>query len=273
MRSWLVILLASFFALAACERDETPTPAEAEGKDGNDPQRIVSLAPSVTETLFALGAGQRVVGVTRFCDFPAETAALPKIGGLTDVDVETVLSLEPDLVVGVKSKTGSALQRTLQAAQIETLFLPVETFDDVLSSMKTLGARVNAAQQGDAIAHRIEAASVKPAADAPRVLVLFGREPFVGAGPKTFADEMIRRAGGRNALADVDAPYPSLDAERMRALTVDIIIDTSWGGSDASTIPAPKTARVVALEPALIRPGPRLSEALGQFRKAIEQTP
>ncbi len=253
-----------------CDRGDSAAPAPTTAAAITAPPiRIVSLAPSVTETLFALGVGDRVVGVTRFCDFPVAATMLPKIGGLTDVDVEVVLSLKPDLVVGVTSKTGSSLERTLRAAQVDTLFLAVETFDDVQSSLRTLGARVGATERAETLAAAIGAIDVTPHAAAPSVLVLFGRDPWIAAGPKTFADEMIRRAGGRNVLADLDTPYPTLDVERLSAIAPDIIIDTSWGAGEPGPVPVAKASAIVRLNPALIRPGPRLAAAMMAFREAI----
>lgn len=245
-----------------------PTTAAAADTVSGPPERIVSLAPSVTETLFALGAGERIVGVTRFCDFPPEATKLQKVGGLTDVDVEVVLSLEPDLVVGVSSKTSSGLEKTLAAADVDILFLPVETFADVEASMHALAARVGQQQRGEELAEEI-AATNAPNPEGPQVLVLFGREPWIAAGPNTFADEMIRRAGGRNVLADLDQPYPTLDAERLSALKADVIFDTSWGDGEQTPIPAADPDSVVRVDPALIRPGPRLSEAMQLFASAV----
>lgn len=267
----LLLLFNLCGAWLGCERDAAPPPAPSSksAPESTSPARIVSLAPSVTETLYELGAGERLVGVTRFCDFPAAAAALPKIGGLTDVDVEVVLSLRPDLVVGVASKTAKGLERTLAIAGVEVLFLPVETFDDVQRSMRLLGDRVGAQERGGRLADAIAATDLR-GNDGPAVLVLFGRDPWIAAGPDTFADEMIRRAGGRNALADFDAPYPALDVETLSSVSPDIIIDTSWGSGSETPIPVVAPDAVVRIDPALIRPGPRLVDAMERFRSAID---
>jgi len=253
----LVALLAVF----ACERPR------AEAASGG-PKRIVSLAPSVTETLFALGAGDRVVGVTRFCDHPPEVAARRKVGGLTDVDVEIVLSLKPDLVVGVQSATAAPLQRTLQSAGIRFEFVDVETLSDVAGSFQRLGTLVEAPEEARALAEALASRQISGAPDAPKVLLLFGRDPWIGAGPGTFADEMIRSAGGRNALGALDTQYPTLDAERLSTVEPDLVIDTSFGDAPAEV---PGGAPVVRLDPALIRPGPRLVQAMDVFRQSIAE--
>lgn len=251
--------------MLSCDRGKEPAAAVMQRADA-PARRIVSLAPSVTETLFALGAGDRVVGVTRFCDYPPQAATLAKVGGLTDVDVEMVLSLEPDLVLGVQSRTAEPLRRTLSKAGIRAEFLDVETLAEVQSSFRRVGELVGKQQSAEQMAAELEKRRTPPVEDAPRVLVLFGRDPWIGAGPGTFADEMIRAAGGRNALADFDAQYPSLDAERMTTVKPDLVIDASFG-DEASEVPgAPRT---VKLDPPLIRPGPRLGEGIDVFRAAI----
>ena len=262
------VLLALFVAVG-CERESTPQPSpEPSTSDGDHPPaRIVSLAPSVTETIFALGEGDRVVAVTRFCDHPPSVTDLPEVGGLTDVDVELVLSLEPDLVVGVDNKTAGALDRTLKRADVETLFLPVENLADVRGAIETLGARLGAEPRAAKLVEplKLEAGEVS---DGPKVLVLLGKEPWIAAGPGTFADEIVRGVGGRNVLQGSSAAYPTLDAERLGSLAPDVVIDTSFG--ERAELPLGAEARVVRVDPALMRPGPRLADAIDRFRTALE---
>lgn len=274
----LLPALMLLFAGLACDSKQTESTPATERSDPSSkhapdeaPRRIVSLAPSVTETLYALGAGERVVGVTRFCDYPPEAADKPKVGGLTDTDVETIVGLKPDLVVGAASQTAKPLERTLRAAHVPVLFLPVETFDDVRDGIVTLGERVGEPARAAELAAKITAIERTPDDDAPSVMVLFGRSPWIAAGPDTFADEMIRRAGGTNALADADKPYVTLDVERLEATDADLILDTSTGGTDDATEPPIPGARVIRIDPALMRPGPRLAEAMKQFVEAIDE--
>lgn len=255
---WALVTLT-----CACER-----PAEKAPSRSSTPQRIVSLAPSVTETLFALGAGDRIVGVTRFCDYPPEATTRQPVGGLTDVDVELVVSLKPDLVVGVSSQTGRALERTLAQADVDTLFLRVETLEDVKSTFRELGTLVGQPENAARLVRELEAHEVEPDGEGPRVLVLFGRDPWIGAGPGTFADEMIRRAGARNALEGMASDYPMLDAERMVTLSPDLVFDASFGKTAAAI---PGVDSVVRVDPGLIRPGPRLADALKLFVTEIQR--
>lgn len=269
--AWALLLAAVVALLAGCEQKAVVAPAaDVSGASTPAPTRIVSLAPSVTETLYALGAGARVVGVTRFCDYPPQAAEKPKVGGLTDVDIEVVLSLEPDLVVGVQTQTAESLQRALRAADINSLFLPVETLRDVEESFVALGDRLGASKRAAALVEALEAGHVAPGADPPRVLVLFGRDPWIGAGPGTFADEMVRATGGVNALATSEAPYPMLDAEQLGALKPDLVLDTTFGDAAAEV---PGAGRTVRVDPSLIRPGPRLADAMKLFAGAIAEAP
>ncbi len=272
--------LILLFAVVACDRKrqapETPeatsaSAAETDSSERTDdtPARIVSLAPSVTETLYALGAGGRVVGVTRFCDYPPEVREKPKVGGLTDTDVEAIVSLEPDLVIGVANQTSRPLQRTLRKAEVPTLFVPVETFEQVTAAIAEIGRRVGAEERARELNEEILAVHRPPDPKSPAVMVLFGREPWIAAGPGTFADEMIRRGGGRNALAEATKAYVTMDTERMRATDADLVIDTTFG-TDAAEPPVPG-ARTVRIDPALIRPGPRLAVAMKRFAEEIEK--
>lgn len=268
---WLLFAASIAFG---CDRKTAPEPAAASPSDAAEvvaksPNRIVSLAPSVTETVFALGRGDRIVAVTRFCDYPAAAAEQPKIGGLTDVDVEMVISLKPDLVVGVDNKTAGALDRTLRQADIDSLFLPVETLEDVRRSITTLGDRLDAQKRADELNEGLKLQPTVVADGAPSVLVLLGSEPWIGAGAGTFADEILVGVGAKNALSDAKNPYPNLDAERLGALAPDIVIDTSFG--EPKPIPMLQHARVVRIDPALMRPGPRLADAIAQFRKAVAE--
>lgn len=265
----LFLLLLVVAMLLGCDRPAEPATAPP-APQAAAPARIVSLAPSVTETLFALSVGERVVGVSRYCDFPPEVEALPKVGGLTDIDVEAVLAMRPDLVVGVRSETGAGLERALQATDVKTLFVPVETFAQMQDAIRAIGDAVGAPARATEIADAVAATNATTdTGDAPSVLVLFGRDPWVAAGPGTFADEMIARAGGRNVLAHLDNPYPTLDVEQLMTLDVALVIDTSWG-ENVAEVPA-RGATVVRLDPDLMRPGPRIVDAVATFRRAIDE--
>lgn len=217
-----------------------------------------------------MGAGDRVVGVTRFCDYPPEVAPIPKVGGLTDANLEAIVALRPDLVIGVRSRSAQDLGRRLDSAKLAWVMLPVETLEDVRLSVRTLGRIVGQSDRAEEIARRLpKPASSEPTG--PTVLLAFGRKPLIAAGPGTFGDQLIRAAGGRNALDGNDNPYPTIDRETLLELQPQVVLDTSATVAEPwpAELEAVKRERVHTLDPALLRPGPRLDDALARISAAI----
>lgn len=247
------------------------------------PRRIVSLAPSVTETLFAVGAGPLVVGDTSFCNFPPEADALPEIGGFsaTSISVEAIVGLQPDLVIA-----GTASQKPV-VESLEQLGIPVlvqvpESFDAVYAAIAQLGAITDRAPQAeqlvadmrarvDAVAARVAAV---PADRRPTVFWEVFDDPLTTSGPQTFIDQLIELAGATNLFADAQERYPQISAETVVERDPDVIIGPSsqaekltpallnrrpgWG-----SIQAVRDGRVYTLDgDSVSRPGPRLVEAL-----------
>lgn len=212
-----------------------PAPATATGSPAPAPcRRIVSLSPNITEILFAVGLGDRVVGVTRFCDFPPEAARLPRVGGYFDTNVEAVVSLEPDLVVmlPVHGEIGEVLDRV----GIERLTVGNETIEEILSSITSIGERCGAADSAAALRASIERGIDRIrslTADGPRPSVLFVVSRTYTASPVdvcaaargTFYDELIEAAGGRNVLESRAPAYPGLSMEGMLHLDPESIVE------------------------------------------------
>ena len=246
------------------------------------PLRIVSLAPSLTEFLFALGAGDRVVGVTRFCDRPPEAARLPRVGGLVDLDVETVLALRPDLVVAVDSTRKRGFLRPLAAAGVPTYWTVLDSEEDVYRVARELAGLVADAEAGERVVADIQrgmAAVEARLAGAPerRTLLVYGHEPLVVAGAGSFADALIRRAGGVNVAGDSPLPFPTWSVEEAIRAAPDVILENfvgTTGPGDAwdrwQSIPAVRDGRVHRLtDTAALRPGPALPEALESVARRI----
>lgn len=199
------------------------------------PQRIVSLAPSITETLFAIGAGSRVVGVTEFCSFPAEAGRLPKVGGYYDPNYEAILALRPDLVVLLPESAEH--RRKLAALRIPTLTVEQHSLAGVLDSFILLG-QVCGCEAGAAcwirnfqdelagLQRRVRGGAT------PKVLLVLGRDYGSGriqeayvAGRGEIYDELLSLAGGRNAFPGGWPKYPKLSAEGILSLKPDIILE------------------------------------------------
>jgi iron complex transport system substrate-binding protein len=215
------------------------------------PRRIVSLAPSATEVLFDLGLGSKVVGVTRFCDYPSSTSAITKVGGLMDTNYEAILSLKPDLTVLLVSQRDT--KRELEKMKLKMLLIPDETLEGIHKAIRSVGeacgAQAAAIRLLDNLTSRSEA--VRRAVQErprPRVLICVGRDvessSFSGlyvAGRHSFYDEIIEAAGGVNAYTDEKVAYPQLAAEGVIRLNPDVIVDLV-----GMVKPAGKTAEQIA---------------------------
>jgi iron complex transport system substrate-binding protein len=194
------------------------------------------MAPSLTELLFALGLGDRVVGVTRYCDYPEEARAKQSIGGFVDPNYEAVISVKPDLVVMLSSQRES--QRHLEGLGIKTLAVEHATVADILASIRVVGEACGKAKEAGKIAADIEkrTARIREKARAlrrPRVLICIWRDrsgsgklddAFI-AGRKSFYDEMIVCAGGVNAFETGATQSPSLSREGLMRVNPEIIVD------------------------------------------------
>jgi iron complex transport system substrate-binding protein len=256
------------------------TPASAAA-----PARIVSTAPSVTEILFALGLGERVVGVTRFCDYPEAAQALPKVGGFADLSLEAILALRPDLVVGARNGTVRPVVEKLGALGVKTLFPPDTTLPEIFRAIREIGEAAGAPLQGAELATslegRIEGIRKKTAArPRPKTLVVVGWRPIIVAAPGSFLDTLLSYAGGENAAEAGVSPYPTYDLEAILTRAPEVIIDASMEGSGEAeirarwaaypTLPAVRDGRVYAApSAALLRPGPRLADGLLALAKTL----
>src|SRR3954470_134764 len=174
-------------------------------------ERVVSLSPSTTETLFAVGAGAKVVGRTRFCDYPPEVRGIPEVGGVVDVSFEAVLALTPDLVVGA-SASGRALGEKFTRVGIATYFPSTESMTEIDAMILELATRVGRRAEGMQVLERLAArrtAISRAVAHEPRVraLLVFGTTPIVVAGPGSFPNELLQLANAENVVT-TGSGYP-----------------------------------------------------------------
>lgn len=247
------------------------------------PQRIVSLAPSVTEILFAIGAGPQVVGRTTFCNYPAEVAALPTVGGFaaTSISIEAIVGLQPDLVIA-----GSARQQPV-VEQLERLGLPVvvlapDSIEAVYDGIRLLGGLTGHADEADRVVatmqQRIAAVTAVvatiPAAERPRVYWEVSGDPLITAGPHTFIGQMIELVGATNIFADAQDEYPRINPEMVVERNPQVILGPDSQADQLNSaalrarpgwdvIEAVRTGRVYTLNADIVsRPGPRLAEAI-----------
>lgn len=247
------------------------------------PTRIVSLAPSVTELLFALGLGERVVGVTRWCDYPAAAKALPKVGDLT-LSEELIAALRPDLIVGDVSLERPFLER-LDRLGWPVLAVGPRRVADVASVLELLGRAAGEPEAGAREAARYRArletlaregeANARRPGGRVRVFLLLDPDQLYTAGPGTFLDELVRLAGGRNVAEQAKSPWPLFSEEALLLADPQVVVATSpsagftgrprWQG-----ISAVRAGKVYQVDPDLLsRPGPRLLDGLAFLITAV----
>ncbi|HET8629248.1 MAG TPA: cobalamin-binding protein [Thermomicrobiales bacterium] len=247
------------------------------------PQRIASLAPSTTEILYALGLGDRVVGVEEHSDYPPAAQSKPKIGGFFQNNIEPVVALQPDLVLaaGIQSKEYLA---ALEGQGLTVFVLNAQSLPGVLDDISAVGrlADVNgaAATLRASLQARMDAvaATLKGATSDPRVYIEID-PTFYTAGPGSFINDLVTRAGGANIAADAKSPFPQLSAETIIARDPQVIVladdpaitaaavkaRSGWAG-----ISAVKDNRIVVIDTNLVsRPGPRVFDALEQLARAF----
>lgn len=212
--------------VGACAGPAQRPPA---GADGRPAERLIAVAPSLVEVLFALDLDERVVGVGDYVQWPPAAAAKPRIGGLYDPRLERIVALAPDLAVLLPSE--ERLAGELARLGVETLIVPQETLADVEESIRVLAARLGAEERGRRLAAELRRGLARRARDpAPRVLLLVARErgrlaqlTAVGAG--TFLAEIVERLGAQNVLADAGQPYPQISLETVLERRPEVIVE------------------------------------------------
>jgi iron complex transport system substrate-binding protein len=264
---------------------------------GSIPARIVSTSPSITETLFALGLGDRVVGVTTYDRYPPAVLKLPKIGSFSDPDPEKIAFLKPDLVIIHKSFP--RLAERLSAVNIRYAEIEVTSLADIYVMISDIGRVTSVPDRAEKLNHSIKArldAVRKEAAGRkkPSVLMLVGRNPgaltgMIAIAPSSYLGELIEIAGGRNVLTGTAIAYPHISMETVLRLDPDVILDASYMGdvfSDAQKraemlrgpwlsrreLRAVRNGMVFGLpSEALVTPGPRVVDAVEMIRKEIRK--
>jgi iron complex transport system substrate-binding protein len=252
----------------------------------DDPQRVVSLAPSITEIVFALGEGHRLKGVTQHCDYPPEAGSLPKVGSYVHLDVERIAALAPDLCLGTRDGNPREVAEKLEALNIPLYAVNPKDLETVMQTLLEIGRLLHAEERAEVLVKdlrgRIEGVKVRVAGTGERPTVFFqiGIVPIVSVGTNTFIDEVIATAGGRN-LAAGSTPYPRFSKEQVVALEPEVLIITSmtrgqdfepvrdeWSQWD--NLPAVRNRRIHIVESDLFdRPSPRLVGGLELLSRLI----
>jgi iron complex transport system substrate-binding protein len=285
-RAFCACLVVAACALAACDVSGTADPPA--GPVGT-PGRVVSLAPSITELVFALGAGERLVGVTSHCDHPAGARSLPRVGGYTEPNIELVLAARPDVVLVPAEGTLLGPTTRLRSLGLRVAPVTVTALPELFTACERLGALLGVPSRGAALAadlrgrfgevrRRVRALQPRP------TLVIVDHRPTVAAAPGTFVHGLLEAAGGANVLEGSPQRWPQLGSEAIIGLAPEVVVDVSMGADDEASreararfwrrfpgVPAVRAGRVHALPPELlVRPGPRLVDGLEALARAIQ---
>jgi iron complex transport system substrate-binding protein len=255
------------------------------------PRRIVSTAPSLTETLYTLGAGDRVVGVTTWCRYPQAARLKPKIGGYSNPSVEAIVALRPDLVVLADGRKD--LAERLARFEIPTLLVSLDSLRAIEDAIARISARLGVPERGTALVNAIETrraavARLVAGRPRPRTLLLLGHSPdsltsLFAVGPGSFLGEMLEAAGGDNVLGDVRIPYPKVSVEEVIARDPDVILEVVSPPADVdaqgralrlwsaySSLRAVRAGAVrVVVDDTFVQPGPRVGEKIQILAEAL----
>ncbi len=249
------------------------------------PARVVSLAPSITEMLFALGLEEQIVGVTEFCDYPSAAKSKPKVG-YANPSVETIIALRPELVVAPRDFLRPDLQLKLEQLKIPMFVLDAHTLEDIPLQIHTLGQMFEKVSAANAVTQlmRQRISEIRRKVEtlpARRVLYVLNSQPLITVGPGSFIHQMIGVAGGMNVATRASEAYPRLSMETVLKEDPEVLIFPS---GEVETVPrseqqqwrrwnslsAVKQERFHEVSSSLLnRPGPRVVEGLEQLARAI----
>ena len=250
------------------------------------PARLISLAPSITETLFALGLGNQLVGDTDYCDFPPEAQQKPHVGSILNPNLERIVALKPDLVLG-----SPEANRRETADQLERLSIPVygvkaNSVEETLRSIEDLGRVLGHEKEAEALVEslrrRIAAVEQRAAARRrPKVLFVVWYRPLTTAGPHTFIDDVIRRAGGVPINDGLPGEWPRMSLEEALHRNPEVVLFPQSAAFSPSLdeftrlpgwrdLRAVKTQQLYFIPETIIRPSPRLIDALEEVAGILD---
>jgi iron complex transport system substrate-binding protein len=249
-------------------------------------ERIVSLAPSLTETLFALGLEERIAGVTDYCDYPPAALGKPRVGGAVNPNLEQIVALRPDLVLATRALNRRETVEALERLGIAVYATDPRSVDDVLGSARRLGELAGAAEAAEALVAklRMRLAALRwhlEGREPRRVLFIVWHDPLISIGHTTFLADALRRAGAESVV-ESEQEWPRLSLEEVMRRQPDYLVFASAHAETAGQtfealrarpgwrrLDAVREGRVAVISDAVNRPAPRLLEAIEQLARQV----
>ena len=273
------VLLVALSASLACRASEPPPRSPVRAA----PRRVVALAPNLTEIVFALGAGDSLVGVSEYSDYPPAARAIPRVGGL-EVSAEKVASLTPDLVLATREGNTRGPVSALEAAGIPVVVLPTGSLDAVLESIRAAGRALGRAEAARQLAESLESrrAAIRSrvvGGPRPRAVLVVWPDPPQAAGGGTFLHDVLSEAGAENLLASRPG-WPVVSGEYLTTAPIDVVVlpasvetrpvfERALASGALSRGTVRDARRVWVDEASLTRPGPRVFDALEELAAAL----
>ncbi len=250
------------------------------------PKRIVSLAPQITEILYALDLGDNIVGVTTFCDYPPEAREKPKIGGMSNPSLEAVVSLEPDIVVMTTDGNPKEFKARLETLRIKHYVFTARRISELPDAIRDVGAALGVKERADEFAGELQGTlngfKDKKTGASLRVLFIVWPEPLVVAGPGTAVGDAIELLGHENIAAEARLNYPKYSLEEVLRQAPDAILIGGMGQEDMRNVSvgllnrlkntsAVREGRVYYMGDGLFRLGPRVVDGIEEMAEVLDR--
>ena len=286
---WLSLIILCFagagFAILGVLRNQSHDAAPLPNTSG----RIVSLAPNLTEIIFALGLGEKIVAVSNNSDYPAAAANKKKVGTFWQPNAEAIIASKPDLVITLWFEQQKAVADTLNRLGYRVLTLKIEKIEELSAAIQKIGIATNYKQRADELVKNIEnqlndLQSKLGSTNKVKVLWVLQVEPLRVAGRNTFVNELVELAGGENAIGPTIQQYPPIGTEELLVCGAEVIIQSAMGKNNIAeqqqaakvfwskwpNLPAVKNNRIYVVEPdTILRLGPRLPQGLGTIIRCL----
>ncbi len=253
------------------------------------PKRIVSLAPNITEILFAIGVQDRVVGVSSFCDYPQEAKMKPRVGGMSNPSLEAVVALQPDLVIFSIDGNPKAFEERLRSMKIPTFTLRAKRIRELSEGIRQVGAVAGASSRAEKLSKELEqkialieqrqvAAATQRKRSRLKVLFIIWPEPLIVAGPGSIADDALKMLGAQNIAGTTRSAYPKYSIEEILRRDPDVIFIGKGTGMDRvsegllrrlGNVSAIRTSRVFYVSDHLYRLGPRTIQGVEELARYL----